>query len=134
MWPAPFENEICKRESKVIRRILRNTYSAAGYDESRRRWLEAHSLALDHPFRKILATTEPIGYRSHGDVFDENVFVDCDNPAGPTVMNAKPRRRQLSNDEAARLIMEMFNQGSGMVSETFDKETQTGTDSFDEID
>ena len=134
LWPAPFENELRRRESRDIRGILRSTYSAAGYDDSRRRWLEAHSLALDHPFRKVLAMAEPIGYRSHGDVTDENVFVDCDNPVGPTIMNARPRRKQLSDDKTARLIMEMFRRGPGTDPEqyespkTFDKGTQTDTD------
>ena len=137
LWPAPFEDAMRRREYKHLREVLRSTYAAADYDESRRRWLEAHSLALDHPFRKVLATAEPRGYRSIGEETDENVFVDCDNPAGPTVVNARPRRRQLSIDETTRLIKEMFRRGPGTDPEqyeTLDKGTQTGSDSLDETD
>ena len=96
-----------REQHKYLIGLLKKSYKDANYPKSRRRWLQLHSLPRGNRLRNLLATAEPCGYRTKGDGGEDvSIAVELDNPSGPVIPNAAPRRRQIPSNEVDRLVRE----------------------------
>ena len=130
LLPTPHERGDRERHKYLIW-LLKNTYEKANYGKPRRRWLQLHSVPRGDRLRNLLATAEPCGYRTKSDgEEDAHVVIDLDNPSGPVVSSAEPKRRQIPADEVGRLIREtLFD--SPRRRNAIDSFEQAGREQFD---